>query len=154
MFNWRSISDLSVAPVVNLSVAQLAGNEDIVFSLNFARLNASAHLYGGRCYAEVCSFPIVLFCRVIGGAQKYKYIKVGFTLETVALNNVSDRSFRDRLFVDFVNLADLSLYPEAGQPARAAVSDENEESRGRSFFIPLVVAACVGLASIVFFALK
>lgn len=77
-------------------------------------------------------------------------------METVALNNVSDRSFRDRLFVDFVNLADLSLYPEAGQPARAAVlsPDENEESRGRSFFIPLVVAACVGLASIVFFALK
>jgi hypothetical protein len=36
-----------------LSLAQLSGDSDIEFSVNFALLNTSAHLYGGRMYAQL-----------------------------------------------------------------------------------------------------
>jgi hypothetical protein len=110
VFNWLRISDMSAAVNASLSPAQLAGLEDVSFSVDLSRLS-SQHLVGGRAYAEV-----------------------GFTQATLSRMNLSPTSVRDRLFVDLTDLADLSAYPPAGVAARAARAVRAEETTVWSFF--------------------
>lgn len=136
VFDWLVLSDLSAAAVADgLTVAQLSGDEDVVFAVDFSRLQSS-HLVGGRMYAEV-----------------------GFAAATVQGINESATSTRDRVFVDFADLADLSQYPPAGAAARSAAErgehfwqdEEGKESEGRAFFgdtTPLAVAITFGIVAV------
>lgn len=105
VFNWQRLSDESATVyAADLSPAQLAGQADVSFAVDFSRLSPH-HLVGARAYAEA-----------------------GFTAAATLRLTLSAASVRDRVFVDFSDLADLSQYPPAGVAARRAQSPPAEEA--------------------------
>lgn len=95
VFNWKILSDTSLAMDVNMTELELSGEGDLEFVLDMKRLR-SQHLIGGRMYAEVGFHPD--------------------TATAVSKYGLAKTTRKDRLFVDFVDLADLTLYPPALGP--------------------------------------
>ena len=128
VFNWKVLSDSSQTILVNLSPTQLAGVDLIEFPIDFATLT-NENLFGGRMYAEV-----------------------GFN-SLVAPPGLSRTFWKDRLFVDFVDLADLSNYPPEGiKPSNAerrASNVDEREGESRNFFAILMVSMVAGLVVLV-----